>query len=113
MTETEKRTPGPWFVVDNPRTGIEHHRYEIHSRDDGAVCFLAYSFSDGKIEEANARFIVQACNSHDDLVAALEHAVSAIEMVIRNRPQTEQAPTNIALDVIEEQARAALAKAKL
>ena len=102
MTETAKRTPGPWKV------------WPSYS---GADYTFIYSDTDKRIalfhKEEDAQAAVVAVECHNDLVAALEHAVSAIEMVIRNRPRTEQAPTNIALDVITEEARAALAKAKL
>jgi len=33
----------------------------------------------GLTDEANARFIVQACNSHADLLEALKIALSAVE----------------------------------
>jgi hypothetical protein len=46
-----------------------------------------------------------------DLIAALATAATAIESVIRNRPQTESAPTNIALDRIAKDARHAIARA--
>ena len=112
MSETAKRTPGPWKVFYTP-DGKQLLGVGRADTAEGITDYRGGLWGDADEAKANARFIVQACNSHDDLVAALEHAVVAIEMVIRNRPQIEQAPTNIALDVIAEEARAALAKAKL
>jgi hypothetical protein len=64
VSET-KRTAGPWVV--NGFGGD----FKVVARMDGhgvAVCSRA-PIGD---EIEDARFIVRACNSHDDLVAALE-----------------------------------------
>lgn len=108
------RTPGPWIqVLLCPECILG-----AGQRADQAFSIQAdptFKRSDPAAAKAlcaaNARFIVTAANSHDELVEALENAAAALEAVIRNRPQTEQAPTNIALDVVAEQARAALARA--
>lgn len=66
-----KHTPGPWhyfraswggYVVDSPNKNIA----DIH----------AYLTSPEE-QEANARFIVRACNAHDGLVEALETIAAA------------------------------------
>ena len=56
------RIPPPWRVGPNG--------HSIYANDADLVC-TSNSFG-GRIEmEDNAAFIVRACNSHDDLVAAL------------------------------------------
>lgn len=84
MSETQKRTPGPWRVGDN--------KYDIVvQRGDYPNCGIATTSSGhfsrrelGSIaldrEEciANRDFIVLACNSHDDLLAACQAMVAVI-----------------------------------
>jgi hypothetical protein len=48
----------------------------------------------------------------DDLVKALELSTRALDMIIRNRPENYDAPTNIALDVIVKGNRAVLLAAE-
>ena len=35
--------------------------------------------------EANAKFIIRACNAHDELVAALDFLVKSVEPILTNR----------------------------
>jgi hypothetical protein len=59
-------TPGPWAVDPEKPT-------EIVASDGAAIASTDF-FGDGAATavEANAAFIVRACNAHGDLVAALE-----------------------------------------
>ena len=72
-----------------------------------AVCVLVepsiYHTSDAIMEtEANAAFIVQACNAHDELLAACEDFVYAIEGyekrtgIIQFHPSVDKARAAIA-----------------
>lgn len=66
------RTPGPWVVdFDHPR--------RILSKADHAFLADCDGIADEACDEANAAFIVTACNSHDALVAALEDCIYEID----------------------------------
>jgi hypothetical protein len=63
-----RRTPGPWTVSADGRT--------IIAVDLSHVAYIPkWAQTDGP---ANAEFIVRACNSHYDLLAALTLAVETI-----------------------------------
>jgi len=62
---TTQHTPTPWRAIGFT---IESHDY-----DHELVCRVSKSGGGTRIE-ANAAFIVRACNAHDELVAALESA---------------------------------------
>ena len=64
-----KHTPLPWELSDHDANGqriVRGEHIEI------CTCWHHCVGSIEKEMEANAAFIVQACNSHDDIVAALE-----------------------------------------
>ena len=86
-------TPTPWAVADGP---------EIYSVP--AYRSVAMALADGN-EDANAAFIVRACNSFDDLVAALSFNVS----ICANTCHQVDRQT---AGEMYEMARAALAKAE-
>lgn len=71
MSDTE-HTPTPWLIERGP-TGC---RINSSERDtDGRNRSVALTAGDGSsypatVNEANAEFIVRACNTHDDLLAA-------------------------------------------
>ena len=67
-----KRTPSPWHVGE---------RWHVITDDEGK--WLADTVTVNRLngEEAeNAKFIVRACNSHDQLVAALRDAKILLEL---------------------------------
>lgn len=70
MTLTEKTTDkvthtlGPWKVAAR--------RSIIYDSDGADIASVAARQYDG-VQQANAEFIVCACNSHADLLAALQH----------------------------------------
>jgi len=90
------RTPGPWVVRESPRDDIHIGPVLDGANGDRIACIL-YA-GGGPNTNANASHIVQACNSHDDLVAALRGCAQCITAEL-----TEKHP-------ILAQARAALAK---
>jgi hypothetical protein len=64
-------TPGPWRV-----TTTASGKPLIESTDGSEVCKL---FSDDSEGRATAAYIVRSVNAHDELVAALEYALSLLE----------------------------------
>lgn len=56
-----KRTPGPW-KAEPGYVGAKHRVFVTHPTQDG---FLPWS-------DADAEFIVCACNAHEDLVEAVQ-----------------------------------------
>lgn len=59
-------TPGPWYIEDGRIYGQE-------ARDDYLICDLAPGNQGiNETDEANAEFIVRACNSHYELLETLE-----------------------------------------
>ena len=71
-----KHTPTPWksdcFLIVAPgKTDSMSSVYGGRS-----VAHTGQGFGEGKESEANAKFIVRACNSHYELVEALESMLS-------------------------------------
>ena len=83
MTDTPAHTPGPW--ESQPlETGDDAGVSIIGSDLGGLVCASLpwpseIDSGDYSRVEANAAFIVRACNSHYQLVDALREAIDAIE----------------------------------
>lgn len=70
MAQTgEKHTPLPWYV-DRKRV---RHASDARRTPAVAECFMTHGLgAAGEEDAANAAFIVRACNSHHDLLAALK-----------------------------------------
>jgi hypothetical protein len=85
-----KHTPGPWFTK---RQGFSTVYVEARLRDgwiqEVAACGPTEAGSEQ--QEANAEFIVRACNSHDQLVAALKAARDLIYAEVADGGYTAQA----------------------
>jgi hypothetical protein len=73
-----KHTPTPWRICTNAQFSSE-----VETADGSLSIALAhakghdllpdaYEAPEDDVSDANAAFIVRACNAHDDLVAALE-----------------------------------------
>lgn len=76
MGNDAKRTPGKWWVERG------HGMSSIHAPDTGDQPFddlIAFTYHERA--QANAAFIVQACNSHDALVAALADADAMLQLL--------------------------------
>ena len=70
-------TPTP-YSFEELYSGIIY----VRSKHNGFICKLdAGSAQELGTNRSNAEFIVRACNSHDDLVAALEDAINTLEWV--------------------------------
>lgn len=93
---------------------IEHTPLPYYSEADtiksvykpGYIAQVSLSYIDSKTHEANIRFIVQACNSYYDLVAALEECERALGI------KPDFVPLGRAYEIAPK-IRAALDKAKL
>jgi uncharacterized protein YggU (UPF0235/DUF167 family) len=63
------------------------------------------------VAQANAEFIVRACNSHQDLVGTLNNAL--VTLKILQMPEGQGGATNAELlQILADSFKAALAKAK-
>jgi hypothetical protein len=74
MNTQANRTPGPWSAASEYKL----NSFLISGADGVYIASCDGESKDGaqdKVEnEANAAFIVRACNAHDELVAALRDA---------------------------------------
>ncbi|WP_036305437.1 hypothetical protein [Methylopila sp. 73B] len=99
-------TPTPWAVCGSDEHWIDIKPAREKRRISLSIATVATCTVDA---EANAAFIVRACNAHDDLVAALKAMVSdAVELAESGDAgfwDAEKVPAVIA-------ARAALARAE-
>jgi hypothetical protein len=93
-----KHTPLPWHFQD------EYIRADSENMDDSgnivADVYVKPSSTHDDIMQANAAFIVRACNSHYEMLAALKGMLSIADRY-----------TGVCLKEIDN-ARAAIAKAK-
>jgi hypothetical protein len=99
--QTAARTAGPLYlasdIIDREVDGYTTQAVSIAA--DGEAVALVFAAHRGT---SNADFIVQACNAHDDLVAALQY-------IVRNDAGPRKYKSLI--EEFKYQARAALAKA--
>jgi hypothetical protein len=77
-------TPTPWHVGGMGSAIAVHHKgqpFRVWAADGGGVADVCtrrpMGLDDAPEERANAAFIVRACNTHDELVAALNDLVVA------------------------------------
>lgn len=86
-SHTMKHTPTPWHIVNRSTLS----KFTADWREIGPNVIMATSFDrtrDGetethcgvKINEANADFIVLACNNHDRLLASLKQLIPILEI---------------------------------
>jgi len=97
-----KHTETPY----NAQLVTSHYQKKYIIQDSvGNVIVSTPENYDGEKHKANADFIVRACNSHDDLVAACKEALLWIDM--RTRTQCKSDTHNEILALLQQ----ALAKA--
>ena len=73
--KTQTHTPTPWIAE-----GYAGGPYEIWPAPGNArLTRIARTQDVTPEDQANAAFIVRACNSHDALLAALEHCAQKLE----------------------------------
>jgi len=81
--ENNRHTPIPWYIEGE--SGNPHEAYIIVGDKQGStIAWTSNSFDDSSNEEyiseedtANAQFIIRACNSHDELLEALENLIGS------------------------------------
>lgn len=73
MQRQAKRTAGPWEARLDPNSTYEWEIVKADPPGSDDVWYIAACVdgAEGASSKANARFIVTACNAHDELVAAL------------------------------------------
>lgn len=101
-----QHTPTPWIEQEMP-IGC-NDRITADDGEGTTVCEFPYGL------DANAAFIVRACNAHEELIAALRDDVKAMDNVVaylRKHAHLLPPMTTTGLEVAAEKARAALAKA--
>ncbi len=78
-----KHTPTPWvFIPMNEYVYDAAFKYRIEGEDGFSPCCIYADGTKNKgTTEANAAFIVRACNSHDALVDALKKATDILERI--------------------------------
>ena len=98
-------TPTPWYRADN----LFAKKATILSRQPEMGTHVLTMNTNGLNWEANAEFIIRCCNSHADLVAALEMQISAF-----SGDAIDEIEMGYGLGTAQrvDAARAALAKAK-
>lgn len=87
--EQAKHTPGPWHVGqgngegcifadgDGVRMRLEEHGTALYPI---AKCAMGWNKEE---DEANAAFIVKACNAHDTLMSALADCINGLQIAQR------------------------------
>jgi len=71
-----KRTPSPWTLESGRAVGsviAEVGDYSITAPDD------VHDWSNNFVEQADAEFIVRACNAHDELLEACKLLLSGAD----------------------------------
>ena len=66
-----QRTPGPWRVSMMPA----NPNPRIIGADNALILVVSEGAAFAKPTEANAAFIVRACNSHDELLQLVKDAI--------------------------------------
>jgi len=100
--ETPKHTPGPWRTSESPHRREWAHWLMAGDATIGAICELGNIHPAPGIADANAEYIVRACNNHDDLLVELKTLLSEYIMAL---------PENRRDTFIVERVSAAIAKA--
>lgn len=108
-----KFTPGPWFVSEDDRDGMEWNRHiAIDPDGENRICFMAHGGPERDDEfEANACLIAAA----PELYEALTDALAGLRY-IREHYHDERTATGdlygVGFDRVEGKAQAALAKVR-
>ena len=82
VIDISNRTKGDWVLS---KRGIAVTEYSLHNKEGEYIGMFSYAIArpalmkEAKIKgEANAAFIVTACNNHDALVKGLESAMGTL-----------------------------------
>jgi len=83
-------TPTPWKVNNKAFGDTDMVGAELEIRSKwGLVAKASTIHEDMVIAEANARFIVQAVNAYDDMLAACETGLELAKIVMYQHPDCE------------------------
>jgi len=108
MNEKINHTPGPWdYGHDWAEWGAIADCGDGTEYIYGGDIDMSFGARPAGEQHANAKFIVLACNAHDDILAALEELLAACIQADDN----EELDGHITGEMLE-QAAAAIAKAK-
>ncbi len=112
-TQKTQHTPGPWRVERSPLPSLPSH-VGISGGDHIWLAAVVARLNGQKYPEgeANAAFIVRACNNHEALVAALRSCSEALDEAKRFADSKGSLELAAFCASEAEQARAALAAAK-
>lgn len=101
-------TPTPWQLSPDDKTCIWGHRVNDATGITASYFFTLAETMGYKTErEANAAFIVRACNSHAQLVDALDDCQGVLDYLNR-----QLAGKSVAVRIVLDKARAALTAAQ-
>lgn len=103
--EQAQHTPLPW----KQHTGNGKTYANVRGADDRWVADCGSRSDD--IAQANAAFIVRACNCHDDLLAALQNALASLHILPMPQLDSSVATNADIIQVTIKGIRAAIAKA--
>jgi len=70
-----KHTPTPWQLV-KPESQYGNQAVKVNIRGN-MLLIASISWIEGEDGKANAAFIVQACNAHDELLEAVKMVIEA------------------------------------
>lgn len=114
-----KHTPGPWTASRSATKASNFGGYvaSVTGQDERGPCTVAKvrggNFDDAEHATSNAAFIVLACNTHGDLLAALKATVAVIDdEVAAGDDGADTHPVIKAHAKVADRARAVIAKAE-
>ena len=108
MDSNMNHTPTPWKLN---KAGSQKTIYINTADEEGLYLADLQNCQGTETTEANAEFIVRACNSHDDLVKALKEVKEQIGEVFYSQKQ-DNPEHDAAIDRIVSVVGEALAKAE-
>lgn len=109
-TET-KHTPTPWRVVSGTLIKDELMPFDRDERDTSLIASTGGQAASDKAQ-ANAAFIVRACNSHEQLMALTRRAQAILAAYLPPDGNSDHETLNALLELFDgPESRAALAAA--
>lgn len=106
MSDKPTHTPLPWFSKMASKPDDGEYNCAIAAEIDGKNHCIGKTF--GRVDydvrpdaQANASFIVQACNSHDNLVEALETVLDLMDNGELVRNITRDSESDFSIRILE------------
>jgi len=108
---TTQHTPTPWRVVSGTLIKDELMPFDRDERDTALIASTGGTAASDKAQ-ANATFIVRACNSHEQLVALTRRAQEILAAYLPPDGSSDHETLNALLELFDgPESRAALAAA--